>query len=91
MKIIFDDVPDEQVEHVIDAYLKGKAYFSERMQLVKQGEHNIRKQIKDFAEKLDSDFNDIILSNRDMNLKRRMIYTLLWDSIEQLRKMGEQS
>lgn len=87
----FEDVSDNQVENVIDVYLKTRAYFGERSLLVKQGENNIRKQVKDFAEKLDSNFDDIILSDRDMSEKRRMMYTLLWDSINQLREMGEQN
>lgn len=74
MKIIFDDVPETQVENLIDAYLQVS---------------NIKQQVKDLAEEIDSNFNDIIFSYDDRNLKRRKLYCLIWDSIEQLRRFGE--
>lgn len=75
MLIHLYDVPDREIKRLLNWY---------------KGEYNLRKQIREFAEELDNELNDIILSDEDRSLKRRKISNLLWDTIDRLREMGEQ-
>ena len=55
MKITFEDVNDDQVQLILESYLKGKLYFSDRLKLVKDGEENIKNKVKDLLEKYESE------------------------------------
>lgn len=80
----FEDVsPDDaiRVEKLIDHKFYDYAY--------KGGKGAIRKQVRELAENVDKELNDISFSNDLMDVKRRRLYTLVWDTIDQLRKIGK--
>ena len=86
MKIIFEDVKDEQVELILESYLKGKLYFSDRLKLTKDGEENIKNKVKDLLKQYEPLFDDLpILQGKAEKTNR--LYSITWGIIEDLHKL----
>lgn len=78
----FDDLSEDEVQTIIDKYIKTRIYFSERQSLIKQGETTIKLRIQKIIEN--------VKKSRSYN-KSESLDSLLLDSIlDALKKLANE-